>query len=239
MTIVIAGAPNAGKSTLLNRLVGHEAAIVTPLPGTTRDVLRERMQIDGMPLQVLDTAGLRAQAGDAIEAEGMRRAEAAMAHADRVLFVLDAAADPEGGAYQAERARLPPSVPVTLIFNKIDLCAAGAPLPGSVAGLELPSVALSARTGEGMDALREHLKSAAGFAQNGEGVISARARHLEALARCAGHLGRVPALLEDRSGRELIAEELRRASVALGEIIGTESPDELLGRIFASFCIGK
>jgi tRNA modification GTPase len=234
MTIVIAGAANAGKSTLLNRLVGHEAAIVTPLPGTTRDVLRERIQIDGMPLQVLDTAGLRAQAGDAIEAEGTRRAETAMVHADRILFVVDAAADPQGRAYQAYAKRLPAHVPVTLIFNKIDLCAAGAHLATG-----LPSVALSARTGEGLDALREHLKSAAGFAQTGEGVISARARHLEALARCAGHLDRARALLEDRHGRELIAEELRRASHALGEIIGTESPDDLLGRIFASFCIGK
>jgi len=239
MTIVIAGAPNAGKSTLLNRLVGHEAAIVTALPGTTRDVLRERMQIDGMPLQVLDTAGLRAQAGDAIEAEGIRRAQLAMEHADRILFVLDAAADPEGRAYQAERARLPAHVPVTLIFNKIDLCAAGAALATGPSSEALPSVALSARTGEGVDTLREHLKSAAGFVQTGEGVISARARHLEALARCAAHLGRVTALLEERGGRELIAEELRRASGALGEIIGTESPDELLGRIFASFCIGK
>jgi len=234
MTIVIAGAPNAGKSTLLNRLVGHEAAIVTPLPGTTRDVLRERIQIDGMPLQILDTAGLRAHAGDAIEAEGMRRAEMAMAHADRILFVLDAASDPQALAYQSERARLPAEVPVTLVFNKTDLCAAGASFAtGPV------SVALSARTGEGVDTLREHLKSAAGFAQTGEGVISARARHLEALARCAGHLGRVRALLEARSGHELIAEELRGAGAALGDIIGTESPDELLGRIFASFCIGK
>ncbi len=234
MTIVIAGAPNAGKSTLLNRLVGHEAAIVTPVPGTTRDVLRERIQIDGMPLQILDTAGLRAHAGDAIEAEGMRRAEVAMTQADRILFVLDAAADPQALAYQAERARLPAQVPVTLVFNKIDLCAAGAPLAA-----DLPGVALSARTGEGMDALRQHLKSAAGFAQAGDGVISARARHLEALARCSGHLGRVRALIEDRGGRELVAEELRGASAALGEIIGTESADELLGRIFASFCIGK
>jgi tRNA modification GTPase len=239
MTVVIAGAPNAGKSTLLNRLVGHDAAIVTSLPGTTRDVLRERMQIDGMPLQVLDTAGLRAQADDAIEAEGMRRAEAAMVHADRILFVLDAAADPEGLTYQAERARLPAHVPVTLVFNKIDLCADGASLVSAFRSAALPGVALSARTGEGMDTLREHLKSAAGFAQSGEGVISARARHLEALARCAGHLGTASALLEERRGRELIAEELRRASAALGEIIGTESPDELLGRIFASFCIGK
>jgi tRNA modification GTPase len=234
MTIVIAGAPNAGKSTLLNRLVGHEAAIVTPLPGTTRDVLRERMQIDGMPLQILDTAGLRAQAGDAIEAEGMRRAEIAMAQADRILFVLDAASDPQALAYQAERERLPRNVPVTLVFNKIDLCAAGTAFAAG-----LVSVALSARTGEGVDTLREHLKSAAGFVQSGDGVISARARHLEALARSAGHLDRVRALLEDRSGHELIAEELRGASAALGDIIGAESPDELLGRIFASFCIGK
>jgi tRNA modification GTPase len=239
MTIVIAGAPNAGKSTLLNRLAGHEAAIVTALPGTTRDVLRERIQLDGMPLHLLDTAGLRAQPGDAIEAEGIRRAEAALARADRILFVIDAAADPAASAYEAERWRLPAHIPVTLVFNKIDLCAGGTPVATPQPSAGLPSVALSARTGEGVETLREHLKSAAGFVQSGEGVISARARHLQALARCAGHLGSVRALLENRSGRELIAEELRGASGALGEIIGTESPDELLGRIFASFCIGK
>ena len=163
-----------------------------------------------------------------------------MTLADRILFVLDAAADPQARAYQDYAPRLPQNVPVTLVFNKIDLCAGGSThIATDPAAMGLASVALSARTGEGLDTLREHLKSAAGFVQTGEAVISARARHLEALARCAAHLGRVTALLEERRGRELIAEELRRASMALGEIIGTESPDELLGHIFASFCIGK
>ena len=122
MTVVIAGRPNAGKSSLLNRLAGHEAAIVTATPGTTRDLLRERILLDGMPLHVLDTAGLR-RAGDAIEAEGIRRARAAMAGADRILFVIDAAADPQATGYLEERALLPPEVPVTVVFNKIDLAA--------------------------------------------------------------------------------------------------------------------
>ncbi len=235
MTIVIAGPPNAGKSTLLNRLAGHEAAIVTPLPGTTRDVLRERIQLDGMPLHLLDTAGLRAQPGDAIEAEGIRRAEAALARADRILFVIDAAADPGASAYEAERARLPAQVPVTLVFNKIDLCvpAVGRPAAG------IDSIRVCARTGEGLETLRSHLKARMGFAHGGEGAISARARHLEVLARCAGHLDGAVQQLAQRCARELVAEELRRAQLALGEIIGSESSDELLGRIFGSFCIGK
>ena len=235
MTIVIAGPPNAGKSTLLNRLAGHEAAIVTPLPGTTRDVLRERIQLDGMPLHLLDTAGLRAQPGDAIEAEGIRRAEAALARADRILFVIDAAADPGASAYEAERARLPAQVPVTLIFNKIDLCvpAVGRPATG------IDSIRVCARTGEGLETLRCHLKARMGLAHGGEGAISARARHLEVLARCAGHLHAAMQQLAQRCARELVAEDLRRAQLALGEIIGSESSDELLGRIFGSFCIGK
>jgi tRNA modification GTPase len=235
MTIVIAGPPNAGKSTLLNRLVGHEAAIVTSLPGTTRDVLRERIQLDGMPLHLLDTAGLRAQPGDAIEAEGIRRAEAALARADRILFVIDAAADPGASAYEAERARLPAQVPVTLVFNKIDLCVPAVERPAT--GID--SIRVCARTGEGLETLRCQLKASMGLAHGGEGAISARARHLEVLARCAGHLYAAMQQLAQRCARELVAEELRRAQLALGEIIGSESSDELLGRIFGSFCIGK
>jgi len=240
MTIVIAGAPNAGKSTLLNRLAGHEAAIVTALPGTTRDVLRERIQLDGMPLHLLDTAGLRAQPGDAIEAEGIRRAEAALARADRILFVIDAAADPAASAYEAERWRLPAHIPVTLVFNKIDLCRIDLSAPTALRPpADVASVRLCARTGEGLEGLREHLKASIGFAHGGDGAISARARHLEALARCDGHLQGALAQLTQRRARELVAEELRRAQLALGEIIGSESSDELLGRIFGAFCIGK
>jgi tRNA modification GTPase len=233
MTIVIAGPPNAGKSTLLNRLAGHEAAIVTALPGTTRDLLRELIQLDGMPLHLIDTAGLRALAGDAIEAEGIRRAEAAMVGADRILFVIDAAADAGAGAYAAELSRLPAGVPVTVVLNKIDLGAQAAAPEG------IESIRLSARTGEGIDGLRSHLKSSMGFTHGGEGALSARGRHLEALQRCGRHLDSALDCMAHRGARELVAEELRRAQLALGEILGTETSDELLGRIFSAFCIGK
>src|ERR1700738_836951 len=132
MTVVIAGRPNAGKSSLLNKLAGYEAAIVTAIPGTTRDVVRERIDIDGMPLHVLDTAGLR-QGGDIVEEEGIRRAKVEMTRADRVLFVIDASEDPSGRAFHEESARMPPDVPVTLIFNKCDL-AVGIPVADTIAG---------------------------------------------------------------------------------------------------------
>ena len=243
MTIVIAGRPNAGKSSVLNRLAGQEAAIVTATPGTTRDLLRERIVLDGMPLHVLDTAGLRS-AADAIEAEGIRRARAAMALADRILFVIDAAADPDAAGYLEERAALPPEVPVTLVFNKIDLLARGtepgiasAPPPPPPPAPQL--VALSALTGQGFDALAAHLKDCMGFEPGATGVLSARARHLEALTQVEACLSAAARQLAARNAPELVAEELRRAQQALGEIVGEESSDELLGRIFARFCIGK
>jgi tRNA modification GTPase len=236
MTVVIAGRPNAGKSSLLNRLAGHEAAIVTATPGTTRDLLREHLVLDGMPLHVLDTAGLRA-ASDAIEAEGIRRARAAMTHADRILFVIDAAADPEASGYLEERELLPPGVPVTVVFNKIDLIARAGELD------MVPSadafIRVSALTGEGLGALAEHLKACVGFTPDGAGALSARARHLEALAQVHAYLAAAARLLAAHNAPELVAEELKRAQQALGDIVGVESSDELLGRIFARFCIGK
>jgi tRNA modification GTPase len=236
MTVVIAGRPNAGKSSVLNRLAGHEAAIVTATPGTTRDLLRERILLDGMPLHVLDTAGLRT-AGDAIEAEGIRRARAAMARADRILFVIDAAADPEGLGYLEERALLPPEVPVTVVFNKIDLLAHGKE-PGAVPPAAT-IIKLSALTGEGFDALAAHLKACVGFEPEAVSALSARARHLEALAQVDGYLAAAARLVSAHNAAELVAEELRCAQQALGDIVGAESSDELLGRIFARFCIGK
>jgi tRNA modification GTPase len=237
MTVVIAGRPNAGKSSVLNRLAGHDAAIVTATPGTTRDLLRERILLDGMPLHVLDTAGLRT-ACDAIEAEGIRRARAAMAGADRILFVIDTAADCQATAYLEERVLLPPEVPVTVVFNKIDLAVPTA--AASEGALEaIASIRLSALTGEGFDTLALHLKACMGFAPDGAGAVSARARHLEALARVHAHLVQAARQLAARNAPELVAEELRRAQQALGEIVGAESSDELLGRIFARFCIGK
>jgi tRNA modification GTPase len=235
MTVVIAGRPNAGKSSLLNRLAGYEAAIVTPLAGTTRDVLREHIAIDGMPLHVMDTAGLN-EAADVIEAEGVRRAEAAMARADRVLFVIDAVEDPGGEAFRSERARLPSGVPVTLVFNKCDL-AVGLPVADTVSGP--PQLTLSALTGDGLPALRAHLKSCMGYESVEGGAVSARRRHLEALARACGHTEEAARHLSERRAGELVAEELRLAQRALNEIVGEFTSDDLLGRIFAGFCIGK
>jgi len=235
MTVVIAGPPNAGKSSLLNRLAGYDAAIVTPIPGTTRDVLRERIHLDGMPLHVLDTAGLRA-GGDIVEEEGMRRAQAEMQRAERVLFVIDAAADPEGSALRRERARLPADVPLTLVFNKCDL-APGLTLANDPDGP--PRCAISALTGAGLAELRSHLKSCMGYQSVDGGAISARRRHLESLARARTHAEEAERLLTERRAGELVAEELRLAQQALNEITGEFTSDDLLGRIFAGFCIGK
>jgi tRNA modification GTPase len=240
LTVVIAGAPNAGKSTLLNRLAGFDAAIVTEVPGTTRDVLRERILIEGVPVLLLDTAGLR-DSQDLIETEGMRRARAAMAQADRVLFLIDVVADPEAAAFAGERARLPEGVPVTLVWNKCDLRAAMAPDPAAAARQVpgVPHLSVSARTGAGLDALRSYLLEAAGFQRQDSGLLSARRRHLEALAVTSAHLDVAAVHCQANGEGELVAEELRAAQRALGEITGAGTADELLGRIFASFCIGK
>jgi tRNA modification GTPase len=236
LTVVIAGRPNAGKSTLLNRLTGYESAIVTDTPGTTRDVLRERITLGGLPLHVLDTAGLRT-ASDAIEAEGIRRARAAIARADRILFVIDAVDDPHADAFFDERTRLPPDVPVTLLMNKLDLAAGWTPPPALPSGWT-DLVVLSALTGDGMDALTAHLQAVAGFEDTPD-TFSARARHLDALAEVATGLFDAAGQMARKGTPELVAEELRRAQRALGAIVGEESSDELLGRIFTTFCIGK
>jgi tRNA modification GTPase len=234
MTVVIAGQPNAGKSSLLNRLAGYEAAIVTEIPGTTRDVLRERIHIDGMPLHIADTAGLR-DVADVVEAEGIRRARDEMKRADRILYVIDAtrALDDESVAY--ETSSLPSGVPVTWIFNKIDLCGGRVRLEQS----QPPRVHLSATSGDGLDLLRAHLKECMGFVGADAGAISARRRHLDALARAERHLQAAATQLHDYRAGELMAEDLRQAQQALAEITGEFSSDDLLGKIFSSFCIGK
>ncbi len=253
MTVVIAGRPNAGKSSLMNRLAGYDAAIVTAIPGTTRDVLRERIHLDEIPLHVLDTAGLRA-GGDVVEAEGMRRARAEIERADRVLFLIDAAVDPTGEAYEEERARLPAELPVTLVFNKCDLAAGvAAGLAAGAAGLTgratraaggkerpgPPRIRLSALTGEGVGTLREHLKELMGYQSAGVGAVSARRRHLEALGQARVHTEEAQRQLTESRAGELVAEELRAAQQALSEITGEFTSEDLLGRIFAGFCIGK
>jgi tRNA modification GTPase len=236
LTVVIAGRPNAGKSTLLNRLAGHDAAIVTPIAGTTRDLLREQITIRGVPFELIDTAGLRSVTADAIEEEGMRRARAAIASADHVLFIVDALADPEAESLATESASLPDNVPVTVVFNKMDLVEAG--VGGKVSGRTAAGLAVSAATGAGLEALREFLGNLAGAAQVTGGTFSARARHMEALRRAAIHLDHARSHLV-RPDPELAAEELRAAQGALGEVVGDLTSDELLGEIFSRFCIGK
>ena len=235
ITVVLAGQPNSGKSSLLNRLAGYDAAIVTDIPGTTRDILRERIDIDGLPLHVLDTAGLRDSA-DRVEAEGIRRARAEMARADRVLFLIDSEADPDAKAFASQESQLPADVPVTLVFNKIDL---GGSLPVTDTLSGPPRLHVSALTGKGLDALKAHLKQSVSFQTAGNGSISARRRHLEALARARACVENAARELEQRRAGELVAEELRQGQKALEEITGVFTADDLLGRIFGSFCIGK
>jgi len=234
LTIVIAGRPNAGKSSLLNRLAGYDAAIVTPVPGTTRDVLRERIEIDGLPLHVLDTAGLR-ESPDEVEVEGIRRAHREIERADRVLFVVDASDAQAVAAIDADLAALPTAAPRTVVMNKADRIGAAVRLEGG----DTPALWLSAATGAGLELLRQHLKDCAGFHPAGTGALSARARHLDALRRARAHVEEAHRLLTERHAGELVAQELTDAQRALGEITGEVTSEDLLGRIFGSFCIGK
>ena len=229
--VVIVGKPNAGKSSLMNRLSGEDTAIVTEVAGTTRDVLRERINIQGLAVELVDTAGLRNDP-DRIEEEGIRRARAAMANADAVLWIQDATSN----AAETIDEELPEGIPVTIVRNKIDLT-------GEAAGIEdsnQPLVRLSAKTGDGLDALRQRISDLAGFRDLGEGAFTARRRHVEALKKRGAAFRSRPrrAEKESRAG-ELLAEELRLAQRALGSITGAVSSDELLGRIFSEFCIGK
>jgi tRNA modification GTPase len=234
LTLVIAGRPNAGKSSLLNRLAGYDAAIVTPVPGTTRDVLRERIEIDGLPLHVLDTAGLR-ESPDEVEAEGIRRAHRELTRADRVLFVVDASDEAAVANVEVDLAGLPTDAPRTVVLNKIDRIG-GEP---RVERGDPVRIHLSAASGAGLELLRTHLKDCVGFHPAGTGVLSARARHLEALRRARAHVEEAHRLLTERHAGELVAQELTDAQKQLGEITGEVTSDDLLGRIFASFCIGK
>jgi tRNA modification GTPase len=238
LNVVIAGPPNAGKSSLLNKLVGDEIAIVTDQPGTTRDVLRQHLHLDGLPLNLIDTAGLR-QTENIIEAEGVRRALNELQRADRVLYILDAAARTGTGEsvdFSAALEELPPGVPVTLIFNKIDLTGA---VPQVDESSSPPRVFLSAKTGAGLELLRAHLKAGAGYSSGESGAFSARRRHLDALARAKTCVVQAAETLQATHAFELFAEELRRAQLALSEITGEFTSDDLLGEIFSSFCIGK
>ena len=211
MKVVIAGRPNAGKSSLLNALAGREAAIVTDIAGTTRDVLREHIHIDGMPLHIIDTAGLR-EASDEVERIGIARAWEEIAQADQVLLMIDST-EQKVDDFKAEwaefLAKLPPNMPVTVIRNKV------------------------------VDLLREHLKKSMGYQSSTEGGFLARRRHLQALEEAAEHLARGHVQLTQFFAGELLAEELRMVQNALSEITGQFTSDDLLGNIFSSFCIGK
>ncbi len=237
MHLVIAGRPNAGKSSLLNCLARREAAIVTAIPGTTRDVLRETVSLDGLPLHLSDTAGLR-DSDDPVERLGIARAREELNVADRVLLVVDDSEETPADTLQALGGALPEEImsKLTWVRNKIDLT--GRP-PGVEDGPLGPEVRLSARTGAGIDALGQHLKALMGYRQGGEGGFMARRRHLHALQRAAGHLDQGLAQLRTQQAGELLAEDLHQVQRALGEITGEVCADDLLGRIFAEFCIGK
>jgi tRNA modification GTPase len=239
MRVVIAGRPNAGKSSLLNTLSGRESAIVTSIEGTTRDVLREHIHIDGMPLHIIDTAGLR-ESPDEVEQIGIQRAWQEILQADRILLMVDSRA---ADHLHTEKfwpeflQQLPDSNKVTLVRNKIDLS-------GEASGLVNPgdapvTIGISAATGDGIDVLKQHLKDVMGFAQTGEGSFTARRRHLDALERAKHFLDAGRAQLRGYAAGELLAEDLRHAQNALSEITGEFTSDDLLGRIFSSFCIGK
>ncbi|WP_447595486.1 tRNA uridine-5-carboxymethylaminomethyl(34) synthesis GTPase MnmE [Aquipseudomonas campi] len=239
MTVVIAGRPNAGKSSLLNALAGREAAIVTEIAGTTRDVLREHIHIDGMPLHVVDTAGLR-DTDDQVERIGVERALKAIGEADRILLVVDSTAAESADPFALWPEFLdsrPAPERVTLIRNKADL--SGEPVQLETCADGHVTLSLSAKSAEGLDLLREHLKACMGYEQTAESGFSARRRHLEALRQASGHLEHGRAQLTLAGAGELLAEDLRQAQQALGEITGAFSSDDLLGRIFSSFCIGK
>lgn len=233
MTIVITGKPNAGKSSLLNALSGAQAAIVTDIPGTTRDVLRESIIIDGLPVNVVDTAGLR-DSDDPVEQEGIRRAKMQIENADCILNVIDLTA---GLPAVSDTFDVDQAIPVVDVFNKVDLIE-NRPDLIEIAGHHIP-VFLSAKTGEGLSGLRDVLKNLAGYDSGSEGGFIARRRHLEALERVRMAIANGLAAIDRSQAGELLAEDLLHAQNALNEITGEFGSDDLLGKIFSSFCIGK
>ena len=240
MKVVIAGRPNAGKSSLLNALAGREAAIVTAVEGTTRDVLREHIHIDGMPLHIIDTAGLR-DSPDEVEQIGIARAWDEIRQADRILLLVDATTTPETDPHLLWPDfidQLPPDAPLTVIRNKVDLTAEPTGIEQPTADAA-PVVRIAAKSADGLEVLRDHLKQCMGFASTTEGGFIARRRHLDALERAQVSLWQGQDQLQGYGAGELLAEDLRAAQDSLGEITGAMTPDDLLGKIFSSFCIGK
>ncbi len=238
MRVVLAGKPNTGKSSLLNALAGRESAIVTEVAGTTRDVLKEEISLDGLPLHIIDTAGLR-ESQDVVEREGIRRTWQEIEQADCVLLLLD---DREGFGEeeQAILDKLPERLPVVQVHNKIDL--SGKQPAVEEEHFEDGSrtvIRLSVKQNQGLDLLRQHLKTQVGYQGTTEGIFMARRRHLDALGRARDSINAAWQQLQANKAGELMAEDLRQAQMALGEITGEVSSDDLLGKIFSSFCIGK
>lgn len=220
--LVIAGKPNAGKSSLLNALSGHEAAIVTDIPGTTRDIVSETIDIDGLPVHIIDTAGLR-DSDDTVEKIGIQRARKAIDDADHVLFLIDAtSSDKQELEFDEQKT--------TFVFNKVDLLNEDQRLQG---------LSISATTGLGIEELKKHIKTLAGYAEENETVFTARRRHLTALADASAAVERGLDQLKTHNAGELLADELLQAQNFLNEITGEFSADDLLGEIFSGFCIGK
>lgn len=248
MTVVIAGRPNAGKSSLLNALAGKERAIVTDIAGTTRDILQEQIQLDGMPLHIVDTAGLR-ESPDRVEQEGIRRAWQAIEEADHLVVVVDMVSLEDGQVPQTLEALLPQgqlalaelTIPVTLVLNKIDRCEEldDQMLEQMCSGNTWPTFAISALNGQGLMPFKAHLKDSAGFQSEHHSRFSARRRHVTALELAQQALNNGFQQLHEHQAGELLAEDLRSAQQALEEITGAFTSDDLLGRIFSSFCIGK
>lgn len=233
MTVVIAGKPNAGKSSLLNSLSGRDTAIVTDIPGTTRDVLREMIHIDGMPIHIVDTAGLR-ETSDVVETEGVRRARAEIQSADVILWITDVSQKEE--ETEGLDIDIAYKVPVIFIRNKIDLTGE---LPGKNENSRHCSISVSIKEKKGLEFLKDRLKGIMNFSGETEGIFIARRRHLDAIHRALNHIKAGNQALKEHKAGELLAEDLRHAQQALNEITGKFTADDLLGKIFSTFCIGK